>query len=155
MNRSLDELNATELNAAIDDTNFPKAQSTQCLSRTSDDPRSPTIANTHQNGNSTPIATPATDDTTQGNGITDATATDRTKDDQSNENGAAQNGHKGFMKRVHPAPLKMVAFKGDSIDIPGTPRTPRTSTTPGEGTCILQCMEWCCMHRVIALQVCI
>lgn len=126
MNRSLDELNASELNAAIDDTNFPKAQSTMCLSRTSDDTRSPTNVS-HQNGNSiAPVTTPPTDTALHGNGNTD-----EAKDDQNNENGV-QNGHKGFIKRVHPAPLKMVAFKGDSIDIPGTPRTPRTSTTPGE-----------------------
>lgn len=128
MNRSLDELTASELNAAIDDTNFPKAQSAMCLSRSADDTRSPTSA-PQLNGNS--IATPTAATASVGNGNTDDTAVEQAKDDQSNENGL-QNGHKGFIKRVHPAPLKMVAFKGDSIDIPGTPRTPRTSTTPGE-----------------------
>lgn len=125
MNRSLDELTASELNDAIDDTNFPKAQSTLCLSRPSSEESRPL---THQNGNSTPLI---------GNGnAEEPNASDRT--DEQNDNGSgARNGHKGFMKRVHPAPLKMVAFKGDSIDIPGTPRTPRTSTTPGLLTVVI------------------
>ncbi|XP_055307123.1 GTP cyclohydrolase 1 [Sitodiplosis mosellana] len=129
MNRSLDELTASELNAAIDDTNFPKARSTQCLSQTQSNGDE---TNAHQNGKTNH----ATGSSLNGN------------DDNDNENNHAsdgqqqstealptQNGIKGFIKRAHPAPLKMVAFKGDSIDHPGTPRTPRTSTTPGHENC--------------------
>lgn len=123
MNRSLDELTASELNDAIDDTNFPKARSSQCLS----------------------IATVDDETNAQQNGITVETnplnGNDENSNDQPTDEAAqsteplppnVQNGIKGFIKRAHPAPLKMVAFKGDSIDVPGTPRTPRTSTTPGK-----------------------
>lgn len=107
MNRSLDELTASELNDAIDDTNFPKAQSTNCLSMASEEVKN----GTHPLNGNEDKPTEASDEQTEP------------------VNG--QNGHKGFIKRAHPAPLKMVAFKGDSFDVPGTPRTPRTSTTPG------------------------
>lgn len=120
MNRSLDELTASELNDAIDDTNFPKALSSQCTSP---------VAHTDDNA-------------TNQNGI--IIHTNRNDEKKNNEHvvdgqnateilpSNVQNGIKGFIKRTHPAPLKMVAFKGDSIDVPGTPRTPRTSTTPGK-----------------------
>lgn len=122
MNRSLDELTASELNDAIDDTNFPKARSTTCLSTSQGNGDE---LNAHQNGN-TKHAT--------SNGNDDNKTEPETDAQQSTESPAtiAPNGIKGFIKRVHPAPLKMVAFKGDSIDVPGTPRTPRTSTTPGK-----------------------
>lgn len=115
MNRmsSLDELTASELNMAIDDTNFPKARSTNCLSHGNCD-------ESHQNGKTNRASSNVNDDNshaTDGHHSTESPST---------------NGIKGFIKRAHPAPLKMVAFKGDSIDVPGTPRTPRTSTTPGK-----------------------
>lgn len=120
MNRSLDELTASELNAAIDDTNFPKARSTQCLSQS---PSNGDETTAHQNG--------TTNTSLNGNDDNDNNhATDGPQ--HSSDALPAQNGIKGFIKRAHPAPLKMVAFKGDSIDLPGTPRTPRTSTTPGK-----------------------
>lgn len=127
MNRSLDELTASELNDAIDDTNFPKAQSANCLStadRTKIDDTNPQNGNSSSNNN-------------QKNGAVDEKNenSDESKIDNDANSTATNiaNGHKGFhpLKRAHPAPLKMVAFKGDSIDVPGTPRTPRTSTTPG------------------------
>lgn len=116
MNRmsSLDELTASELNKAIDDTNFPKARSTTCLSHGNCDE-----SNANQNGKTNRTTSNGNEDNTiatDGNHSTESPST---------------NGIKGFIKRAHPAPLKMVAFKGDSIDVPGTPRTPRTSTTPG------------------------
>lgn len=161
MNRSLDELTASELNDAIDDTNFPKAQSTTCLStwsKANEESQSPN--NGHQlNGKP---ATPHDPNAPNGNEIISAEetvdgvvvagddeeiiatpttpipiSTPITTPIQTPTTGTTnlnnvQNGHKGFIKRTHPAPLKMVAFKGDSIDVPGTPRTPRTSTTPGK-----------------------
>lgn len=136
MNRSLDELTASELNDAIDDTNFPKALSSQCLSAATLPQHCDEI---QQNGKKAVNAN-GRDEQSSGGGGDGATdhhhhSTADTIDGQNaNEPLASnvQNGIKGFIKRTHPAPLKMVAFKGDSIDVPGTPRTPRTSTTPGE-----------------------
>lgn len=134
MNRSLDELTASELNAAIDDTNFPKAQSTTCLSTSASWPKS----DESQPNSPQPNGKTIQDLSIQnGNDEIDAkTNNEPTADTETTvpPNGVnnVQNGHKGFIKRTHPAPLKMVAFKGDSIDVPGTPRTPRTSTTPGK-----------------------
>lgn len=135
MNRSLDELTASELNAAIDDTNFPKARSTQCLSQSQSNGSSSVgggvdETNSHQNGKNNHAT-----GSLNGNDNND-NENNRASDGQhSTESPQTQNGIKGFIKRAHPAPLKMVAFKGDSIDVPprtpGTPRTPRTSTTPG------------------------
>lgn len=142
MSRSLDELTASELNDAIDDTNFPKALSPPCLSSPTLPPTlSPTL----------PTTLPPHCDEIQQNGkkVAHANGRDENSDHQQHQHTTAadtvdgqnaseplpsnvQNGIKGFIKRTHPAPLKMVAFKGDSIDVPGTPRTPRTSTTPGE-----------------------
>lgn len=123
MNRSLDELTASELNAAIDDTNFPKALSTPCSPLDNVDE-----SNAQQNGkeNQATKSVNRNDD--------NANDAEPAKDDQHSTDSLppnVQNGIKGFIKRAHPAPLKMVAFKGESIDLPGTPRTPRTSTTPG------------------------
>lgn len=153
MNRlSFDELTASELNDAIDDTNFPKAPSSQCLSIASHSDESTAH---HQNGKTnhaaaiaaaaaatvaamtttaTATTTPPPTSTNSVNG-NDENSNDHATTDPQNPTDAistnVQNGIKGFIKRAHPAPLKMVAFKGDSIDVPGTPRTPRTSTTPG------------------------
>lgn len=38
----------------------------------------------------------------------------------------------GFIRRPHPSPLKVRGFSEDKFDIPGTPITPRTATTPGK-----------------------
>lgn len=93
MNVALDELTASdltsltasELNAAIDDTNFPK---NNCV----------------ENGK---------------------------KKENGEENGIAKTYKNRSFKREIPTPLKGVAFNENFVDIPGTPRTPRTSTTPG------------------------
>lgn len=125
MNRSLDELTASELNDAIDDTNFPKARSTACLSRSNSDAPP-------QNGNTIHATSPlnGNDDNVTDDQTDSVDTQQSTTEPHSTMNG--QNVIKGFIKRAHPAPLKMVAFKSDSIDVPGTPRTPRTSTTPGK-----------------------
>lgn len=140
MNRlSFDELTASELNDAIDDTNFPKAPSSQCLSIASHSDESTAH---HQNGKTNhaaalpPTTTTSTTTATSTNSVNgnDENSIEHATTDPPNPTDATsnvQNGIKGFIKRAHPAPLKMVAFKGDSIDVPGTPRTPRTSTTPG------------------------
>lgn len=99
MNRSIDDMSASELNAAIDDTNFPKVQSPTKFDECNHNPSNKTN-NNESNSNEINVS----------NG---STAT-------------------GILNRAHPTPLKMVAFRDDSIDVPGTPRTPRTSTTPGD-----------------------
>lgn len=130
MNRSLDELTASELNDAIDDTNFPKALSSQCLS-------TPTLQQPcdeiQQNGK-TVVNANGRDEKSGSTDHHHHSTADTIDGQNANESLSSnvQNGIKGFIKRTHPAPLKMVAFKDESIDVPGTPRTPRTSTTPGE-----------------------
>lgn len=86
MNIALGDLSASELNAAIDDTNFPKN-------------------NNVENGKKV-------------------------------ENGEASNGvirtyRNGSVKRDVPTPLIGVAFTENYVDVPNTPKTPRTTTTPG------------------------
>lgn len=134
MNRSLDELTASELNDAIDDTNFPKALSSQCLSAATSQ-QVDEITNAHtQNGKTATNANGRDEKCSIDHHAAAAAAATATDGHNANEplSSNVQNGIKGFIKRTHPAPLKMVAFKGDSIDVPGTPRTPRTSTTPGK-----------------------
>lgn len=85
-------LNASELNDAIDNTNFPKAPSD--------------TIEVKENG---------TSDTNDGTKQTNGTL----------------NGTSSVVKRTHPAPLRIVSFSEEVLDVIGTPRTPRTSTTPG------------------------
>lgn len=80
-------LNASELNDAIDNTNFPKLKTN--------------LTEIEENGTSD-----KNDETKQTNGTS-------------------------VVKREHPAPLKIVSFNEEVLDVIGTPRTPRTSTTPG------------------------
>lgn len=130
MNRSLDELSASELNAAIDDTNFPKVQNISCSSVTA----MSLVTN--------PIMVDGVSDDQELNqnhtiNLTKHVASGEHSDDRNGDSvtnvANVSNGGTtaGFIKRNHPTPLKMVAFKEDSFDLPGTPRTPRTSTTPG------------------------
>lgn len=127
MNRSLDDLSASELNAAIDDTNFPKVQKAIVYGTVLPSSADDTVA-TAKNGTS--------EDDHQPSG------TAETSSDPSNLTSSQSNGigDGSIIKRTHPAPLKMVSFKGDSFDVPGTPRTPRTSTTPGNKKISI---EWC------------
>ncbi|XP_031625857.1 GTP cyclohydrolase 1-like [Contarinia nasturtii] len=117
MNRSLDE--RSELNNTIDDTNSSKARSRPCLSHGNGDE-----SNANQNGKTNHATS-----SLNGNDDNNDNAQKHSTTESATTNG------KGFIKRAHPAPLKIVAFKGDSNDVPGTPRTPRTSTTPGHEKC--------------------
>lgn len=117
MNRSLDDLSASELNAAIDDTNFPKVQNAVVYAPLVPSSTDDAVVTTN-NGTSEDDQIGATADTSN----------ESTNLPSSHSNGI---GDGSIMKRVHPAPLKMVSFKDDSFDVPGAPRTPRTSTTPG------------------------
>lgn len=87
MNCALSDLSASELNAAIDDTNFPKN-------------------NNVENGKKV-------------------------------ENGDGANGilktyrNRSF-KRDIPSPLTGAVFSENYADVPHTPKTPRTTTTPGK-----------------------
>lgn len=52
-------------------------------------------------------------------------------------NGTAERAIVGSPRKAAPAQLRSVSWNedGDSeLDVPGTPRTPRTSTTPGKAT---------------------
>lgn len=112
MNRCLDELSASELNAAIDDTNFPKSQNNSAVS-------TPLDAGLVSQALGLGLGTSTSNDNDKVNG------------DEVNKVATVNGTAKGFINREHPTPLKMVAFREDTFDVPGTPRTPRTSTTPG------------------------
>lgn len=124
MSRSLDDMTASELNDAIDDTNFPKPMPSpsSCSSIPTQFASPSGLVNGHKNH----VCLAATHSTNTNLKIDlEEELTDDTVPTPKT------NGHKQLINREHPTPLKMVAFKEDSIDVPGTPRTPRTSTTPG------------------------
>lgn len=137
MNRSLDDLSASELNAAIDDTNFPKIQNAVVY------------------GALVPLSTDDAVATTK-NGMAedDQTSTVANISNESavlpstHSNGIGDGSSSSIMKRAHPAPLKMVSFKSDSFDVPGTPRTPRTSTTPGNDNKNERLIAFSAMSRI-------
>ncbi len=87
MNCALADLSASELNAAIDDTNFPKN-------------------NNVENG--------------------------KKADNVDGAKGVIRAYRNGSFKRDVPAPLNGAAFSDNYSDVPSTPKTPRTSTTPGK-----------------------
>lgn len=125
--RSLDEMTASELNAAIDDTNFPK--NTNSAASTPLDPN--LVSQALGLG-------PVEKSKVAQDGVGASSSDKGEKDDvvaplaNSSVAGAMANGAaKGIMRREHPTPLRMVSFRDDRVDLPGTPRTPRTSTTPG------------------------
>lgn len=86
MNFALGELTASELNAAIDDTNFPKN-------------------NNVEKGKKVENGEPA--------------------------NGVIRTYRNGALKSDVPAPLVGAIFNDNYADVPNTPKTPRTTTTPG------------------------
>lgn len=87
MNFGLGDLSASELNAAIDDTNFPKNN------------------NNIENGKKT--------------------------DNDDGAKGVIRPYRNGSSKRDVPSPLNGVVFNANYSDVPSTPKTPRTTTTPG------------------------
>lgn len=98
-------LNASELNDAIDNTNFPKLET---------------------------ISTEIKE-----NGTSD-------KNDGTKQTNGTMNGTTSVVKKTHPAPLKIVSFSEEVLDVIGTPRTPRTSTTPGSNLlCIFFLLCFC------------
>lgn len=86
MNFALSDLTASELNAAIDDTNFPKN-------------------NNVENG--------------------------KKAENGDGANGVIRTFRKGSFKREVPSPLTGAVFNANYADVPNTPKTPRTTTTPG------------------------
>lgn len=131
---SLDDMTADELNAAIDNTNFPKSTS---AASTPLDPNIVSQALGLGSVNGTPTTTAPLNDTIE--------QPTKSNDESSNGEalassiaGVSLNGTaKGIIKREHPTPLRMVSFREDKFDVPGTPRTPRTSTTPGIVFCFM------------------
>ncbi|XP_037033066.1 GTP cyclohydrolase 1 isoform X1 [Bradysia coprophila] len=91
MNFGLGELSASELNAAIDDTNFPKNN------------------NNVENG--------------------------KKKENDDGANGVIRPFRNGSSKRDVPSPLNGTVFSDNYSDVPSTPKTPRTTTTPGHENC--------------------
>lgn len=98
MSKSFTDLNATELNEAIDDTNFPRILNNKNIS---------THCN-YENSSSDKDKNLEKMNHTNGEGSTSST-----------------------VENHRPTPLKIVSFNESLLDYPGTPRTPRTSTTPG------------------------
>lgn len=83
----LNDLSASELNAAIDDTNFPKN-------------------NNNENG--------------------------KKMENGDGGNGSIRTFKNSSFKRDIPSPLVGGVFSENYSDIPSTPKTPRTTTTPGK-----------------------
>lgn len=131
------DYNAAELNEAVDTTNFPRSNS--LISNGSG----------RENGsfrfaNGGSRKSSMNDDF--GNGNDESGVKD---EEETEEEGKANNVVKdlvprsaavpisgtstvsGFIRRPHPSPLKVRGFSEDKFDIPGTPITPRTATTPG------------------------
>lgn len=89
---NVSSFDATELNQAIDDTNFPSSRSSSVSSQR------------YSNGNEN-----------EAGSISASTSPAIVSN--------------SILNRSHPIPLR--SFSDDVFDIPGTPRTPRTITTPG------------------------
>lgn len=90
MNIALGDLSASELNAAIDDTNFPKSSKTENGKKTESVDGGKVVMRSYKNGS---------------------------------------------FKRDVPTPLSGTVFNEHYSDIPSTPKTPRTTTTPGKYIC--------------------
>ncbi|CAD7089645.1 unnamed protein product [Hermetia illucens] len=132
MNRQLSELSASELNEAIDDTNFPQSHA---MSRQ----RNSSVCSTSSNS----AVMGLSDSVRSLSNLENELQVDETQTckDQSNniENVNDANPRSkpiGFMRREHPTTLlKMNGSVEGKFDVPGTPKTPRTSTTPGHENC--------------------
>lgn len=100
-----DLLSASELNAAIDATNFPKIIQ-----------QNVTVSNNKINNN---------------NGCSENGSSASTNGDGGSSSSSSSVNNCEKLKREYPKALKMSGINESSFDVPGTPRTPRTSTTPG------------------------
>jgi hypothetical protein len=115
------DFNVKELNDAIDKTNFP------CTTNSL-----------------TPAANGTTSNGTTSNGTKNG---DNDKIEENVQDGAvAQTSApltstvaraNGFGKNRDLTPLKVKQYSGDVFEIPGSPRTPRSSTTPGRHPLVL------------------
>jgi hypothetical protein len=97
------DFNVKELNEAIDKTNFPPTAGVA-------------------NGSTRNGAAKLEDRVKNGEHVQSAKVAD--DDDEAK----APN---GVLKKRDLTPLQMKQYSGEVFDVPGTPKTPRTSTTPG------------------------
>ncbi|XP_063701228.1 GTP cyclohydrolase 1 [Culicoides brevitarsis] len=124
------DYNAAELNDAVDTTNFPRSNS--ITSNGSGvhryfGSRNNSISEDIGNGNDTEIS--KNNDNDDKEGVNGDSKT-------SNIPISATSTVSGFIKRPHPSPLKVRGYSTEEkFDIPGTPITPRTATTPGHEKC--------------------
>lgn len=140
MNRQLSELSASELNEAIDDTNFPQSHA---MSRQ----RNSSVCSTSSNS----AVMGLSDSVRSLSNLENELQVDETQTckDQSNniENVNDANPRSkpiGFMRREHPTTLlKMNGSVEGKFDVPGTPKTPRTSTTPGRSIFYRKLQTYC------------
>lgn len=134
MNRQLSELSASELNEAIDDTNFPQAHA---LSR--------------QRNNSVCSTSSSSAATFQENvRLSSSLSNNDNEIEEQEEESKELRKVTGFMKREHPTTLlKMNGNAETKFDVPGTPKTPRTSTTPAKNN--FNGHENCTFHHDLEL----
>uniref|UniRef100_A0A336M8A1 GTP cyclohydrolase 1 n=1 Tax=Culicoides sonorensis TaxID=179676 RepID=A0A336M8A1_CULSO len=121
---------AAELNEAVDTTNFPRSNSivsngsghrNGSFSFSNGKSRSNSVNEDFENHNK---------DAEENNDVR-AIATRSTPVPIS-----GSSTHTGFIRRQHPSPLVVRGVSTeDRFDIPGTPKTPRTATTPGHENC--------------------
>lgn len=122
------DYNATELNEAVDATNFPRSNSLVSNGsgrengtfRFANGSRKSSMNGDEQNGEM------EHEEEEQNNSVGDLVPRSAAVP----ISGAST--VSGFIRRPHPSPLKVRGFSEDKFDIPGTPITPRTATTPGK-----------------------
>jgi hypothetical protein len=102
------DFNVKELNDAIDKTNFPSTATAN--------------GNGVANGSTKAGATKSEDRGKNGEAV------EVVENADPSEQLATPN---GVLKKRDITPLQMKQYSGEVFDVPGTPKTPRTSTTPG------------------------
>lgn len=145
MNSTYSTLSAAELNEAIDSTNFPCSLNNNTTKNLNNNIIE-SFGKMNGHGSNASNATTSSINSINGKPKTD---------DDKNKNGESLNGiakvsanddfddgspsavsnpvlMKNLSRPDRPTPLKIVSFTESLLlDIPGTPKTPRTSTTPG------------------------
>lgn len=122
----LSEYDASELNEAVDRSNFPRSDSIVSYGsghengtfKLTNGTNNGSLKNLHDNNNHVDNDDVVSEESDEVRELVRSPAGTSTT-------------QSGFMRRPHPTPLKMRGQSDEKFDIPGTPKTPRTATTPG------------------------
>lgn len=138
------DYNAAELNEAVDTTNFPRSNSL-----VSNGSGRENGSFRFANGINGSRKSSMNEDVGNGNDESVAKEEDEEVSDLVPRSAAVPisgtSTVSGFLRRPHPSPLKMRGFSEDKFDIPGTPITPRTATTPGNDSILPVCIVFVCL----------